>query len=206
MTQNELGEVLKQEYLYYVSGCIFCNPENVIVAETEHYRLIQDDFPIVEGHAMIVSRYHHGCLGEIPEEEFHEVESLRNIYLQKAQEAKPPPSVVLYEHGRAGHCVTIPSSQAVCHHFHLHLLPVKADIHPQLAKRFTSILFHRLSDVKELFERFGEYLLFMDHLGRGRFYVVDEDIESHLLRTLLCQELAVPERSDWEALQPKGGI
>lgn len=188
--ENQLGKV---SYVGRCAGCMFCDIDpSLIIAETENMWLIRDKFPIVPGHLMVISKDHYGCMGELPILFFKEIDQLRNQISYRW--------MISYEHGRAGHCVKMKESQITCHHFHLHILPLNADIRFDLEPRFVPHPMTALVQVPRLFETLGEYLFFEQACGNKLFYPASGKVESHLLRTLVCKAINRNERADWEAL------
>lgn len=178
-------------------GCMFCEVSNhLVVAATENFYLIRDLFPIVDGHLMIISKDHYGCMGELPHNQFVQVEELRN---EAAQLFAGRPFIG-YEHGRAGHCVKLKGTEITCHHFHLHYVPLALDIRPAIEPAFTAQRTSGLASARNFYERFGEYLYFENTAREGFFYPANNSVAPHLLRTLVCEAAGLSERSDWETL------
>lgn len=179
------------------SGCMFCDVDGgLILAQTDNFYLIRDRYPILEGHLMVISKGHYGCMGEIPIPLFNEIEALRG----EAEAYYEGKKYIVYEHGRAGHCVKLSGSQVTCHHFHLHFVPLDVNIHPVLIERYVAKKTTSTSHVPELYNRFGEYLYFENSLREGFYYPATQHVESHLLRTLVCIAADLVHRSDWEVL------
>lgn len=182
-------------------GCLFCElTEHILLFSTNYFNVVLDNFPLVEGHILILSKSHFGCAGEVPEDFFDELVELKATVAQQIGRAYAAPS--FYEHGRAGSCVTFGQDDRLCHHFHLHALPLPTacDITQQLQQQFFQ---HKavasFAQIPHLFQRYGEYLYFENSLKQGIFYPVAQKIPSHLLRTLIAQGLGHEERADWEA-------
>lgn len=179
-------------------GCLFCDPFPIMhVNNTENFNLLADTFPVISGHLMISSKEHYGCAGELPEELQVELIKMKNSIAATIR--KNGNQVIFYEHGRAGCCLANNPDGSKCEHFHLHVLPVAVDITQHLDQSFTKI---KMKDYKEIFENYyayGNYLFFENALGESFFYpAADSKVDSHLLRTLICKELNVLERSDWQ--------
>lgn len=173
-------------------GCMFCDVSiPLIVGETKNLWLIRDKYPIVEGHLMIISKNHYGCMGELPIPYFNEIEELNSLL--------PYSNFIAYEHGRAGHCVKLKGSQITCHHFHLHFVPLNVDISVLLQPRFSPKIMQSFRDARRLFETLGEYLFVQRPDGQKLFYPASNRVESHLLRTLICDLIKRPSRADWES-------
>ena len=187
--ENQLTELNPGQ----LSGCMFCEvDEQLIVADTENLWLIRDRYSIVDGHMMVISKDHYGCMGELPKRFFPEIETLRA--------ALPYKALISYEHGRAGHCVKMKDQQVTCHHFHLHFLPLSVDLRSALEPQFNPRKISNLHETPRLFERLGEYLFIETPDGQKLFYPASSHVESHLLRTLVCKAIDKSERADWEAL------
>ena len=182
-----------------IHGCFLCKPgsETEILARTANFSLICDISPIVDGHLMITSNTHIGCTGEIDpmlREEYLILKKIAGEIVKTAYGA-----AAYYEHGRAGHCSTIVNTAIKCDHFHLHVLPIKVSINPELEKSFIQMELEQYSQIFEFFERYGSYLYFEDFTGHINIYPAsDSQVESHLLRTLICEKIGCPERSNWE--------
>src|SRR5258708_37094748 len=50
------------------TSCAFCARETLapLLAETEHFFLLADHAPLVEGHLLIIPRAHYPCIGPLP--------------------------------------------------------------------------------------------------------------------------------------------
>ncbi|MES2769133.1 MAG: HIT domain-containing protein [Bdellovibrionota bacterium] len=191
-----IEDMLTQSVPVKTKGCMFCElDESLIVEETSHFYLIKDKFPISENHVMIISKEHFGCVGELPSSLFGQIHSLR----EKLVSYFKTPNFIGYEHGRAGHCVKLKGSEVTCHHMHLHYLPLEVNIRNILKGNFTEKPI-QLDDIKNHYERYGEYLYFEDVNRQGFFYPAHLHVESHLLRTLVCASANLSHRSDWERL------
>jgi len=179
------------------SECIFCYPEpELLFMSTEHFNVIFDKYPLIEGHLVIHSKEHWGCAGEVPDEIFYELNQIKG-YIKELLDLKYG-TVSFYEHGRAGHCISYGIEKRLCHHFHLHALPLAHDISSILQERFIELKMDKFDEIKEMFDRFGEYLFFESSHEKKHFFIANGEIESHLLRTLIAQALNRPERSNWE--------
>lgn len=182
-------------------GCLFCSPnEGITIHETNQFRVILDPFPILQGHILISSKAHYGSAGEIPGEMHAELISLKD-HLKTSLEAYSG-SCIFYEHGRAGCCLSTSQTDFQCEHFHLHCLPTDISIQQNLKKRFKCVPMVHYSQIMQLFFEQGDYLYFEESDGSMFFYPTEgKSVESHLLRSLICQTLGNPERSDWHLYQ-----
>src|SRR4051794_38474082 len=103
----------------HLKNCVFCSPaESLVLKQTPTFQLMIEPFPIVGGHLLISSHDHLGCAGELTAMQCVELDALK-IGVRRVLERKYG-AVILYEHGRAGHCISSGRRERLCHHFHLH--------------------------------------------------------------------------------------
>ena len=96
------------------AGCPFCAPEtlDMVLRETEHFLVLADHAPLIEGHLLIVPRQHYACYGALPHELEGEFLTLRRQIKAFFGAMYRPP--VFFEHGVFRQTVF---------HAHLHAFP-----------------------------------------------------------------------------------
>jgi diadenosine tetraphosphate (Ap4A) HIT family hydrolase len=96
-------------------SCPFCDPKTVrtALATTEHFYLLPDNAPLVEGHALIIPRDHYACYGAIPPAWDEELLALKGRVARFEVERYRP--AIFFEHGVFGQTV---------YHAHLHAVPL----------------------------------------------------------------------------------
>jgi diadenosine tetraphosphate (Ap4A) HIT family hydrolase len=180
----------------YCLGCVFCQPRpELLWKSTENFGVCFDVAPLVTGHMIIFSREHHACAGEVPPPYFGELAAVRGDVKRTLRAVWG--SVTLYEHGRAGHCLSDGPEHRLCHHFHLHCVPGHNDVVDELADRFEQVAMAKYSDLPDIYAEYGNYLYLETDAGELHYFVVREEIERHLLRTLISRCSGHPERADW---------
>lgn len=94
--------------------CPFCKRAelNGVLDETEHFFLLADHAPLLEGHLLIVPREHYACYGAVPEELETELLALKSRVRQFQRATYREP--FFFEHGVFRQTV---------YHAHLHALP-----------------------------------------------------------------------------------
>ena len=102
----------------------------------------------------------------------------------------------MFEHGRTGHCVRRSPHEQICHHAHVHVLPLLDDLadHIRLSQ---STPWQTWADVGELAGELDGYLVLETGSGR-HFYPVTRPLEPHFLRTQAATVAGEPYRADWE--------
>jgi diadenosine tetraphosphate (Ap4A) HIT family hydrolase len=187
-------------------GCIFCDgTHHKILFSDENFVVALDNFPLTEGHLLIFSKNHYGCAGEVPQEMLSSLVQIKNTVLDLlyAQYKK----AIFYEHGRAGGCVSFGPDERLCHHFHLHALPVACDVSSIIKKQVPQhIRMNSFGDINDLFARYGEYLYFENNDRVATMYPVSGKIPPHFLRTLIANALDAPQLADWENIKDQNFI
>jgi diadenosine tetraphosphate (Ap4A) HIT family hydrolase len=192
MNPEQYDRILTQ----YRRGCVFCEPDPALVLYAgPRFGVCFDVSPLVPGHLIIHSHEHHGCAGEVPRAEMAELDALRRQVTDLVRGAYG--AATLYEHGRAGHCLSDGPEHRLCHHFHLHCVPGDLDVSDRLAPRFDRIDMAAYTEISDHYEQHGDYLYLEDDQGRQSYFVVNKKIERHLMRTLIAERLGHPGRADW---------
>ena len=184
------------------STCLFCHPNpGMQMHETEHFRLLRVNFPAVSGHIMTSSKLHYGSLGELDPEMFSELEALKEEVAMWFREQCG--AVLFYEHGRAGSCHSNDAHGTQCEHFHLNCIPSDICIHSKLKAHLEKHYpVESLDRICPLFHKWGDYLYCENNEKEAIYYPVQQTkIPPHFLRTLICEELLMPEKADWQAHQ-----
>jgi diadenosine tetraphosphate (Ap4A) HIT family hydrolase len=130
-------------------ACPFCDQAGLdgVLDETEHFFLLADHAPLIEGHLLIVPRDHYTCYGAVPEELEAELLALKARVLRFHSAAYREP--VFFEHGVFRQTV---------YHAHLHAMPfgsVVLDL-PTMAHRAARSADH-LQDVRDWYAEHGHY-------------------------------------------------
>ncbi|MGH8932663.1 MAG: hypothetical protein ACRDZO_19070 [Egibacteraceae bacterium] len=180
----------------YADGCVFCSADEALaLTERERFGVLFDPSPLVAGHLIIYSREHHGCAGEVPRNDVAELDKLRQEMKQLVRDRFG--TATLYEHGRAGHCLSDGPEHRLCHHFHLHCIPGDVDVSDRLASRFDYVALAGYDEITDTYEQYGDYLYLETDDDRLLYFVVNQPIERHLMRTLISERIGHPERANW---------
>ena len=138
--------------------CVFCRRADLshILHETEHFLVLADHAPVVEGHLLILPRAHYACYGALPaalDDEFLGVKSRVTAFCQTTYQ--PP---VFFEHGVYHQSVF---------HAHLHAIPLGSfpvDISDLAALHGTPILTQE--DVRAWYASRGHYFYLERLIGQ----------------------------------------
>jgi diadenosine tetraphosphate (Ap4A) HIT family hydrolase len=179
-------------------SCRFCtrpDPERVVML-TENFYVMLSLGPLVEGYALIVTRAHISCCGEIDSPLMGEFRQLQAI-VSAAQEQLYGGSSLRYEHGRTGSCLHL--SEAHCYHAHFHLVPTDCDMASRVAARYPVERFPSWPDFVATYQtKRTPYLLTQDD-GALVVAFVAERVPRQYLRSLVAECIGAPELADWMA-------
>lgn len=184
-----------------LGACAFCAPEPAIIAHrSKEFNVMFDPAPVVEGHMTTFAREHFECVGDLPPDRVGELADV----LGQVREALVATygKATFYEHGRAGACMSDGPEHRLCHHMHLHGVPVAGDMACRwlLEWSIKHVELESIAEIPSAYETYGDYLFFQPFEGRPIFVPVGtEAIERHLLRTLVAREVGTPERANWRA-------
>jgi len=140
-------------------GCVFCARAALtgILAETEHFILLADHAPLVEGHLLIVPRRHLACYGALPpalEADFLAAKRRAGAFL-RARYREP----IFFEHGVFRQTVF---------HAHLHAIPfgaVRFGVRALAAEHGRPV--GSLDDVRDWYAERGHYFYIEEPGGEG---------------------------------------
>ena len=154
--------------------------------EFEHFSVICDCHPLLEGHILIIPNRHVSCIGEYTQDEFSEF--IRIYERMSHWISREYGAVATFEHGKIGQTVF---------HSHVHLLPVSANpeqIIPEGKAFFRPI--ESIENLIEIFQKENQYLFFS--LGK-EMWVVDASIGMpRFFRDRFASFIGKPERANWK--------
>lgn len=194
----------------YINGtaetCSYCDHlYPLILAEGQHTYITLAIGQIVEGYLQLCTHKHRTACTGLYEYETSEFLKMKEI-IRNSFSACYGTRGIAFEHGKAGSCLwgekAMSNLADLCHHTHLHFVPVDVNIRPAIRKLLPEeIAVHSIQELKKIREEhlFGDsYLYFEDSSEIGYVYPVGKiDIPRQFLRTCLAEELGVPERADW---------
>ena len=175
------------------TNCPHCDSESFaykhILHESEHFHILCDVHPIVEGHLLIIPKEHISCTGELAPQKFQEFVELYEQSRHFIQETYG--HVSTFEHGKIGQTVF---------HAHVHIFPFEGK--PEQIVPEGSSYFYPLTGIHELpeiFSRDGQYLFFS--IG-NRPWAVDTSLGApRFFRDRFAAALGSPERGNWKTMR-----
>lgn len=175
--------------------CVFCQDNALTVWEQGGLKICGDPAPLAPGHLLVYSADHYPSAADmdIPLSRYlDEVQAALHEVL-----AKQFGAYAMFEHGRTGHCIRSRPGERMCHHTHIHFIPIDLDLHSEAGfDQYAEV--KGWADVIELGAEADGYAL-VGGLGRPmRFYPISHGLAPHYLRTVIADAVGVPERADWE--------
>jgi diadenosine tetraphosphate (Ap4A) HIT family hydrolase len=180
---------------------VLCSEKGAAVWQGDHFYVLLDVAPIVEGHALICSYEHYPSAADLPAELVGELDELCGRL--QAFYAREYRTFTLFEHGRTGHCVRHSPAERACNHLHVHVLPLPSDLTERigLGQRTT---WRSWCDVGVLGADVDGYVAVQTPAAGRCFYPVLRTLPSHYLRTRAAELTGSPEVADWEAVVGNG--
>jgi len=137
--------------------CVFCRRDTLrdILYETEHFFLLADHAPIVEGHVLILPRTHFACFGAVPADLDSELLRLKAQVANFSRETYQAP--IFFEHGVYHQTVF---------HAHLHAIPVDSfpdDVADLAAAKGAQV--ESQADIRAWYQTHGQYF-YLEGLAR----------------------------------------
>lgn len=194
--------------------CIFCNAlekgnigntinflkyqnnqlTNRILFTTEHFTVIPDLSPIIEGHLLILTNHHYYSMTSIPKQLKNEFHNVFN-YVAKLLSIKYQPPV-FFEHGSL--CELDNGADCISH-AHIHALPYNIDIRFELRKDYTELPDDLYSFYYQNYNnrKVRDYIFFQNIRGE-RFFYDTPIMTNQYLRKLVCRKLKMRERMDYK--------
>lgn len=173
--------------------CPHCNQQSFALEHplivTKNFYVVCDVHPLIEGHILIIPKWHISCVGEFSDELFVEFKELYERFTSfiRATYGK----VSTFEHGKIGQTV---------YHAHVHVLPFAGNpetIVPERKSRLKEI--NNLEDIRSEYRRAGRYLYFS--IG-DIMWLVDTGLgEPRFFRDRFARALGSAERGDWKEMQ-----
>lgn len=164
-----------------------------ILGEAHGFVFLPDVAPIVPGHLLIVTAAHAVAMSALESEALRQLDRVM-CAARKVLMASYKRPIVFFEHGaldefdRAGCCV---------YHAHMHALPAAVDVTAALEKLYNSARLERLEELQRYSSKRFPYLFFQRADGE-RFGYAPVRAVPQIIRRLICMELSLPERSNWE--------
>ena len=180
-----------------LADCLFCNRTEFVVAATDDVFVQLDDAPIVEGHTLICPRLHYPSLADVPASVAASVSMAVRAVTETYEQLYGP--TVLFEHGRTGHCVRRNPGERICHHAHLHIVPLDGELTSHI-KIGQHVPFQDFADLPALAGDVEGYLLAGSSRQGHHFYPVIQPLGSHYLRTVAARAAGDEALADWEEL------
>ncbi|MEV0135507.1 hypothetical protein AB0H83_44540 [Dactylosporangium sp. NPDC050688] len=180
-----------------VNGCVFCQDLDTVLWRGEQFFIVPDIAPLAAGHALICSVGHYPSAADLPATAARELDDiydrLHGAYLDRYG------AFTMFEHGRTGHCLRRRPTERICHHTHIHLLPVAGDLIATLGLGQRAP-WRTWSDVGDLGRDTDGYAV-LETVASGRqFFPISHDLAPHYLRTRTTELIGTPHRADWEAV------
>lgn len=160
-------------------------PEHRLL-ETEHFNVVADDYPLTEGHILIIPKENISCVGEFSDDLLREFQKLYDQFSTFVKDAYG--SVSTFEHGRLGQTI---------YHAHVHILPFEGDAEQIIGEGISHLTpVDDFKDLKNAYNKDGRYLFF----STGDYkYLVDTDLGyPRFFRGRFAKALGIEQVGNWQ--------
>lgn len=172
------------------TDCVFCRREalDAVLAETEHFYVLADHAPLVEGHTLIIPRDHHACFGAIPDAYEAELVAIRRRVADFLTATYRAPA--FFEHGVFHQSVF---------HAHLHAMPFGSlDLPSDLFTADGARPAASLADIRDWYASHGHYFyLEMPASGGATTAAVFPPNETRYWQVLAALRHATSRHTEW---------
>lgn len=164
-----------------------------VLFESENFVVFPSLGQIVEGYLLIASKKHYIGIGEVPKEQYQELEKIQEKVKKVLIENYKTP--LFFEHGsisegKKGGCCII--------HAHIHAVPVKMDLLPELQKHFPCKKIKTFDSLKNQFEAKIPYFFYESNFQDRYLFEVPQIVPSQYIRQIIATKIGKPERWDWK--------
>jgi len=170
------------------------DPPSRVVFESEHFAVLVDLAPLVEGHVLLVPKWHALSFGQVPEELWPELELTLEQTVRTVGRAYGSPLVL--EHGSSS---TMTFSACVSH-AHWHVVPTPHDLRDTFAlDGLEGEPLASLRDLMRLGSRDASYILYSRPAEALQIAYASGLSKRHqYLRVVLAEKLGIPDPEwDW---------
>ncbi len=193
----------------YLSGepesCSYCDKiKHLIIYHGDYFYITVAIGSYMPGYIQLCSYMHRTSVAGILPTEYREYEVLTKAIRISFSKVYGIPGIA-FEHGQAGTCLwTSNYVTDLCHHMHVHYLPVEIDIHNEISNRFPDYYeVHCIADMVKIRQDVlcsNQYLFFSPHPNSGYMYnVTGMDVPRQFLRRCVAEKLDMIGKADWQS-------
>lgn len=194
----------------YITGkaksCSYCNKLTpLIILETRFFYITAAIGSYIEGYIQLCAKAHRTAATGVASYERNELEIMKALINDSYKEAYGTDGIA-FEHGQAGSCLWgedyLKNMSSLCHHMHIHYLPIKIDINNEIMA-----LFPERYEVKDIYDMLKvrseilsaeQYLYFQKGYKNGFMYNVNnKQVPRQFLRRCIAEKLKIPEKANW---------
>jgi diadenosine tetraphosphate (Ap4A) HIT family hydrolase len=176
------------------------NPTSRVIAQTDNFTLVCDLAPLVEGHLLLLPKWHALSFGAIDAGFWPELETITGRVVGEL--SKIYGAVAVLEHGSS----TSQTGSSCISHAHWHFIPSIGDLAPQFeADGVTGTEISRAIELKEVANRDVPYYYYYEsRIGTHIVYTDNVNQRSQYLRFVVAEQLGISEPEwDWAVSQNK---
>ncbi|GAC1382559.1 MAG: hypothetical protein NVSMB33_10010 [Ktedonobacteraceae bacterium] len=174
--------------------CAFCQRSDIatnVLKETPTFLIVADHAPLIEGHILIIPRYHYACYGAVPAELDQELLALKREVQQFFAQFYAP--IVFWEHGVFRQTVF---------HAHLHCFPF-GETEYAASESLHSLVVRSQDDIRAWYASQGQYF-YMADTSAAFLFAPAVDRYLHVIREVLWHGVSThSSQTTWRSQQQR---
>ncbi|SRR5712691_6288072 len=175
------------------TNCTFCQHSSLnryLLKATPTFLVITDHAPLVEGHLLIIPKYHYACYGDVPAELDAELFALKREVQQFLAYYYAP--VIFWEHGIFRQTVF---------HAHLHCFPF-GPIEYDLSQGLHAAVVHSQEDIRAWYSKRGHYF-YMENAQQAFLFAPEMERYLPIIQGITHAVIARSGQRSWRSSQQR---
>jgi diadenosine tetraphosphate (Ap4A) HIT family hydrolase len=155
--------------------CPFCQVQSIaayVLQESDHFRIVADHAPLIEGHILIIPKLHYACYGAVPASLDEELAAMRTLVSTFFQTYYISPAY--WEHGVFRQTVF---------HAHLHCIPI-GPVRYTIDEMRHALVVDRQEDIRQWYQHQGQYF-YTGNNDRAFLFPPHLDDYMHIIKDVL---------------------
>lgn len=204
MSTNIYYQAIKPYITGETKSCSYCDKiDELIIYRGKHFYITLAIGSYMAGYIQLCSYKHRTSVTGLYKDEYGEFEMLSEVIRRSFYRAYGNYGIC-FEHGQAGTCLWRENHvNSLCHHMHIHFLPVVIDIHDDIKKLYPNfIVVHNLEEMVKFRQDVlcaEPYLFFSIVPENGYMYnIAGCEVPRQFLRRCISEKLGILEKADWQ--------
>lgn len=206
MDKSYYDEIISPYINKSATTCSYCDKLTpLIICESTYFYVTAVIGSYMEGYIQLCAKAHRTAATGVYSYEREELELMKSVINDTYKEVYQTEGIA-FEHGQAGSCLWGDNREknmlSLCHHMHIHYLPVEIDINNEIKELFDEVYevknIYDMTKVRTEILEAEQYLYFQKKYQTGFMYNVNgKDVPRQFLRICVANKLGIPEKANW---------